>query len=143
MNLKLKKILITALVSVGAAAVICVLVVGTINGVWPWSAALLGKDYTGMRPHNPEATENTIVPEETTTVATEPSTQTTTPSGSAGGTVTDDEQTSTQPTEEIKLPIGVVTGQPSEEEESSEPTNPSDKKEITFDELIGAAKNEE
>lgn len=139
--MKMKRILITALVSIVAAGMICVVLVGMIDGVWPWSKDVLGADYTGMRPG--ETTEDTTVAEDTTTVDTSEETTETTGSSTDNTAVSGEKDKNTRPTEDKKLPVDVIVGEPTEsttEDDSgadADHTKPTDKIGITMDELLG------
>lgn len=129
--MNLKRILITALVSLVAAGLVCVVLVGMINGVWPWSGSIFGADYTGPRPS--ETTETTTETEETSEATTEASVPTTT---------VDEEEKSSRPTLENKIPVDVIVTEPTQGNgsEGTDITKPSDNNFIDFNEMYNPNK---
>lgn len=138
--MNVKRILITALISLVAAGLVCVVLVGMINGVWPWSGGFFGLDYT---PRPGETTQTTVETQETTTTATEETTETTTEASvPTTTTTTDDEEDSNRPTLENKIPVDVIVTQPTEGNDGAESdsTKPSDKTYIDFSEMYNPNK---
>ena len=122
--MNVKRILITALISLVAAGLVCVVLVGMINGVWPWSGSSFGADYTGPRPG--ETTETTAETGETTTTGTEGTTEATTEE-SVPTTAEQEEEKSTRPTLDNKIPVDVIVTEPTKgtDSEETDPTEPT------------------
>lgn len=116
--------------AVVAVALICVLVVGMINGTWPWSNDDLGKDYTGMTTTGDTTgdtgTEGTEDPTGTVD-ATEENAGTGTGTGTGNGT-----GTGTGNTQNPGPSVGVET----EATGDTEATEPNGNNSIDFDDLL-------
>ncbi len=115
-----------------AVALVCVVVVGLINGVWPWQKNDIGSDYIGM------TTSGTEDPTETTADAAENETGSSN-TGNNGGTGSntgtgDNTGASTQdPT------VGIEMKDPSQSADEQEPTESGPNDKVSFKDLLDKA----
>lgn len=122
-----------------AGVLVCVLLVGTIDGFWPWVARnVIGEDYQGILPWGQEETTETT--EQTEEIGTEDTTETTSSqestgdnsgSGSTGNSGSGDQQTQEDTKTDIK--VDIITP----EQEATMETKPSGSKgtEINFNDF--------
>ncbi len=156
-----KKILILIACGVVAVVLICILLVGIINGQWPWQNGNMDGTYTGLATSGEEettgeaqdvTTSDTVDPTETTGDA-EDAEGTKPASGEDSGnkpqnpTQPSNPQNPSKPTNPQDPTIGVEVEDPTQPAGSDDPTQttesdkPGDQpsNEINFDDLISAA----
>ena len=130
-----------------AGVLVCVILVGTIDGFWPWlTRNVIGEDYQGILPWGQEETTETT--EQTEETGTEDTTETTSSqestgdnsgsgsTGNTGSTDTGNSGSGNQQTEEDKktdIKVDVITP----EQEATLETKPSGSKgtEINFNDF--------